>query len=555
MRPLRCISQRALRALAAGLTLTLLAACSEPACAAVPGISGTAQAGSAVQASFDLVAAPGRVTQPDGVSLYAWGFGCKPGSAPVFLPFVPSPASGQTVTCPTMQIPGPTLIVQEGAEVSVTLSNQLPLAAGNTSILFPGFVVSAQGGVPGAHTQEAAPANCAANSRCNAVTYRFKAEHPGTYAYYSGTQSDLQIDMGLFGAVIVVPAFGQVAGGLPCLTGPYSLAASAYSHPQTCYDREFLFQWHEMSGQLHRDAEAQVAACDASGASSCAALSGITEPYRPDYFMVNGRSMPDDMDGSYLAQYPNQPYNANPQLRPNEVMLLRIVGQGRLQHPLHFDGNHVRVIARDAGLLLAARDGAPLSASTPTGTQTVNRLAGPLYFTLPTLPGETVDALFSWSGKALNWDLYGHAARTDRRGGALATGPTLADTQDVDPVPCYADANGFYTNASTPPATPGSTPNYGEYCPDHNKPIPVPPPDPSVVATGRWYAGTPYLGLQTTAGAAAPVATGRQLAPAAYAYLWHSHNAREMTTRNVYPGGMLMMLVISPPNSVVDESN
>ena len=29
--------------------------------------------------------------------------------------------------------------------------------------------------------------------------------HPGTHSYYSGTQGDLQVEMGLFGALIVLP--------------------------------------------------------------------------------------------------------------------------------------------------------------------------------------------------------------------------------------------------------------------------------------------------------------------------------------------------------------
>ncbi len=41
-----------------------------------------------------------------------------------------------------MQVPGPTLIVTEGQTVTVTLTNSLPTAAGNTSILFPGFNVT-----------------------------------------------------------------------------------------------------------------------------------------------------------------------------------------------------------------------------------------------------------------------------------------------------------------------------------------------------------------------------------------------------------------------------
>jgi FtsP/CotA-like multicopper oxidase with cupredoxin domain len=56
-----------------------------------------------------------------------------------------------------MQVPGPTLIVTEGQSITVNLTNQLPTPAGNTSILFPGFNVTATGGVTGLLTQEAAP--------------------------------------------------------------------------------------------------------------------------------------------------------------------------------------------------------------------------------------------------------------------------------------------------------------------------------------------------------------------------------------------------------------
>jgi len=31
------------------------------------------------------------------------------------------------------------------------------------------------------------------------------------------------------------------------------------------------------------------------------------EPYHPAYFMINGRSMPDDMDTNYAIEYPHQP--------------------------------------------------------------------------------------------------------------------------------------------------------------------------------------------------------------------------------------------------------
>ena len=70
--------------------------------------------------------------------------------------------------------------------------------------------------------------------------------------------------------------------------------------------------------------------------------------------MINGRSMPDDMDPNYAPQYPHQPYNGNPHMHPGELVLLRIIGQGRWQHPFHEHGNHVRILARDGNLILSA---------------------------------------------------------------------------------------------------------------------------------------------------------------------------------------------------------
>src|SRR6267154_3337426 len=150
---------------------------------AAPGITGP---------SFNLTAQAAYISQPDGAMVYSWGYGCRIAPAG----FAPAPISGGT--CPTMQVPGPTLIVTEGQAVTVTLTNGLPTSAGNTSILFPSFNVTTSGGVVGLLTQEAAPGGT--------VTYTFTAGTPGTRAYYSGTQGDLQVEMGLYGAIIVLPA-------------------------------------------------------------------------------------------------------------------------------------------------------------------------------------------------------------------------------------------------------------------------------------------------------------------------------------------------------------
>ena len=278
--------------------------------AAAPGI--TASAGTS---TFNLTARPEFISQPDGQAVYSWGYGCTTSSAT----FVPSTIAAPSTGCPAMQIPGPTLVVTENHAFSVTLTNNLPAAAGNTSILFPGLTLqSTANGVAGLLTQEAA-----ANG--GTVTYNLIATSPGTRAYYSGTQGDLQVEMGLYGAIIVIPsstptgcyAVGSEpahyvppsANGIP--EADYRLAGAAYDNPRTCYDREYLFQFSEMDPVIHRQAEEQLAtilACVPSANVICpTALNVATEPYHPAYFMINGRSMPDNMDPNYAPQYPHQP--------------------------------------------------------------------------------------------------------------------------------------------------------------------------------------------------------------------------------------------------------
>ena len=124
--------------------------------AAIDGVEGT---------SFGLTASEGYISIADGGSIYSWGYS-EGGAA--------------------MQLPGPTLIVNEGETVTIELTNALPAAAGNVSIVFPGHkLTSTSDGVAGPLTQEATPGGT--------VTYTFTANEPGTYQYHSGSQTDLRV--------------------------------------------------------------------------------------------------------------------------------------------------------------------------------------------------------------------------------------------------------------------------------------------------------------------------------------------------------------------------
>ena len=211
----------------------------------------------------------------------------------------------------------------------------------------------------------------------------------------------------------------------------------------------------------------------------------------------------------------------------------------------------MRVLARDGNLLLSRTD--------------ATKLAGPLLFTTTTTPGQAMDGIFYWTGKGLNWDVYGHTPRQER----LQPGPSD---------PRYAayngqrwlhpDANGYYT--ADPLA-----PNYYEWCADHNKALeahpfgkvgsggPVTLPDPNILTNGAWYGGSPYLGPDATGravgshGTTPPSGTvgNSPSSEAGFAFMWHSHNEREITTNNIFPGGMMMMMLVDPRAFVIDEAN
>jgi hypothetical protein len=331
-----------------------------------------------------------------------------------------------------------------------------------------------------------------------------------------------------------------------------------------------------MDPRIHTQADAQVhakASCVA-GTSGCS-LEVPTEPYHPAYFLINGRSMPDDMDPNYATEYPHQPYNGDPHMHPGELTLIRVIGQGRWQHPFHEHGNHVRILGRDGNLILSSSSATKINYA--NGGSDV-ALAGPLQFTTTTTPGLAFDGIYYWTAKGLNWDAYGH-------------NPTSKDP--LAALPCTPDANGYNTGDTT-------APNYYEWCQDHNKPMEKAPfgdingngpatlPDPNLFTNGPWYGGSPYLGPDATTratGCSAPTSSGYNQSngsnstqpgascgatgstppsgtianspsgEAGFAFMWHSHNEREITTNNIFPGGMLMMMLVDSREFQIDETN
>jgi FtsP/CotA-like multicopper oxidase with cupredoxin domain len=430
----------------AAVTL-LLSANSVQAQARIEGIPGP---------GFSFTARAGEISTPDGGSIHFWGYEDTTGAAnPFGLP----------------QYPGPTLLVTENDTVTITLTNNLPQA---TSIVFPGHQVTASGGSPGLVTQES-------TGPSDTVTYTFTALEPGTYMYHSGTQMELQIEMGLVGAIIVEPAMGD---------------DHAYNHPDTRFDHEYLFLLTSMDPIVHQLVE--------QGRFSEIDMT----TYYPVYWFINGRAGPDDLTDAFVAWLPHQPYNSTPRMTPGQKLLMRIIGAGQGQHPFHPHGNNSDIIARDGRML----------ASSSTSGPDLKRSS----FTILTVPGETVDQIFTWTGAELGWDIYGTGFNYEH----ICNGISVNDPN---------------------PASAGFDPVTHEYCPDHGKEFPVILPEKQNLAFGGWYSGSPFMADIEPL----PPGEGGLNPNGGYFFMWHSHAEKELTNFDIFPGGMLTMMVVEPPGTPI----
>ena len=311
----------------------------------VPGPSGSAAAPPAglecltsSSNAFSLTASGGYVSTPDGNSLYMWSYG---------------PSGG------AFQLPGPTLCVDSGVTVTLVLHNALPEA---TSLTFPGQAqVLADGRPAQPETDAAGVLTSLTNSAApgGAVTYTFTAGAPGTYLYQSGTDVQKQLQMGLYGALVVRPAGHHDQEN--------NRADSAFAA-----DHEYLYLLSEVDPDLHLAVERKRAY-------------DYTK-FKARYFMINGRSMPDTIAPNHADWLPNQPYGALIHIRPYDPVtnpkpaLIRYLNAGSVSYPFHPHGSDEQLIARD---------GHPAQGPGGQDLTFAN-------FLIDVAPGQTADTLMTW---------------------------------------------------------------------------------------------------------------------------------------------------------------
>jgi hypothetical protein len=300
--------------------------------------------------------------------------------------------------------------------------------------------------------------------------------------------------MGLVGALIVRPT-GYALG-----TSDLHASRKAYEQPGTRYDRENLFLLSEMDPAIHWAVYSQV--------FSSQPVAVDTSTIKPSLWFINGRNAPDTLLEDHVDWLPTQPYNALPRMHAGERLLMRVISAGRDLHPFHHHGNHATPIARDARPLYSATADVDKDADISSPD-----------FTVRAIPGQTMDLIFEWTGKGIGWDVYG--------------------TADINPHQC---------NGSNIPSQ-VFDPVTKEWCGDHNKPIPVTLGGQLDVSFGESWGGSPFLGL---VGALPQGHPGLNVS-GGYFHMWHSHNEKEITTDNIFPGGMMTMLIVEPRSVVLFE--
>ena len=281
------------------------------------------------------------------------------------------------------QVPGPTLIVNQGDNVYVTIINDKdptkttynPTGDGHTIHLhgldlpsiMDGDPMTAPGGHPVMQGQQ--------------YTYHFIAQYSGTYYYHCHQSAAEHIQMGMYGALIIRP------NGEP---------NNAYADTPM-FDKEYTFVLSEMDSVSHT--------VDYGNLYQGGKDVNWTN-YHADYFLMNGKSWPDTL---------NDP-NDNITATVGQTVLVRLINTGYQVHSMHSHGFHFLVVGTDG-----------------------RKLASPYYKdTIDVSPGERYDIIFVFN-QAGRYMFHDHIEQNMTNNGAypggMATMISVNNRDGSNPVP------------------------------------------------------------------------------------------------------------------------
>jgi FtsP/CotA-like multicopper oxidase with cupredoxin domain/plastocyanin len=191
------------------------------------------------------------------------------------------------------QVPGPELRVREGDLVRIILTNHLPVP---TTIHWHGVELNYKmDGVPGI-TQEAVKPG-------GTFVYEFVAYPAGTRMYHSHQDTTSQLELGLYGALIIEPRHG----------------------PKYDVDRTIILR----ERALDFTPEVALGRRQLNGADTGNGRGGAVQY---DLFLMDGKA------GSAIPPV---------RVKPNQRVLLRLINLGHLVHAIHLHGHTFTIVATD----------------------------------------------------------------------------------------------------------------------------------------------------------------------------------------------------------------
>ena len=191
------------------------------------------------------------------------------------------------------QVPGPELRAREGDLVRVIITNHLPVP---TTIHWHGVELNYKmDGVPGV-TQEAIKPG-------ETFTYEFVAYPAGTRMYHSHQDTTSQLELGLYGALIIEPRHGP-----------------KYDVDRTIILRERALDFTPEVARGLRELRGADAGNGRGGA------------LQYDLFLMDGKA------GSAIPPV---------RVKPHQRVLLRLINLGHLVHAIHLHGHTFTIVATD----------------------------------------------------------------------------------------------------------------------------------------------------------------------------------------------------------------
>jgi len=254
----------------------------------------------------DLTAETGTVTMPDATVVPIWGFKITGSPDPVSLP-------------------GPQITLAEGDDLTINLTNNLNVPV---SIVIPGQITTmtpvwvdiadpygtptGTGSRPALDTTSRVRSFTHETAPLSTGVYTWTGVKAGTFIYQSGTHPALQVQMGLYGAVVANVAAGEAYTGVT-------------------YDSEAMLFYSELDPVFH------------GAVSDVGPVYPPTNVYNPRYFLING-----------------QPYSgASLPIAAGSVgqsVLIRFLNAGLDTHMPMIKGMDMSIIAEDGYPKPFARD-------------------------------------------------------------------------------------------------------------------------------------------------------------------------------------------------------